>query len=285
VLFGGVSWIVALANVTACVTVVTLGFVAEPLVGLLGLALLSNKPLAAKIRDTVASGRLRATQTPLYVTVAARRRTINPNSPVWYQGILVARQPYVPEYRHLQGEADADIQRIVLQSAAIPFGVFPLRRIGRSGYVDGGVADNVPIQPLVSAGCTCIVVVHLDPNGECDGWRLTDPDDLWARLGHLRELCRLATLTEKTPIEELDREARLRKASPDVLEAELAELRSDYSRPKVSVVHIVPSEPLGNFLTGTMNFNKRKARRLIELGERDARKALSDCSDLTAWAN
>jgi len=40
---------------------------------------------------------------------------------------------------------------------------------------------------------------------------------------------------------------------------------------------------LGNFLTGTMNFNKRKARRLIELGERDAQKALSGVSDLSAW--
>jgi len=85
-------------------------------------------------------------------------------------------------------------------------------------------------------------------------------------------------------LDELASQARLREASPDVRRQEVAaDLRSDYSRENVSVVHIVPSEPLGNFLTGTMNFNKRKARRLIELGERDAQKALSGVSDLAAW--
>jgi NTE family protein len=286
VLFAGVPWLAAVASVAACVSVVTMGFFAESLVGRLGLAILNNEPLAAKIQDIVRPERLRATRTPLYVTVAARQRTINPNSPVWYGNrILVARRPYVPEYKHLEEEPDADIQQIVLQSAAIPFGVFPLRRIGGLGYVDGGVADNVPIQPLIDAACTCIVVIHLDPKGECDGWRLTDPNDLRARLGYLRELRRLARLTSNESIEELTRQARSLEASEDLQwQRRRADLRSDYSREDVTVVHIVPSESLGNFLTGTMNFDKRKARRLMELGERDALKALSGSSDLAAWS-
>jgi len=47
-------------------------------------------------------------------------------------------------------------------------------------------------------------------------------------------------------------------------------------------VHIVPSQSLGNFLTGTMNFSAGKARRLIELGEHDARLLLDRSVELGA---
>jgi predicted acylesterase/phospholipase RssA len=283
----GSPWLGVVASVVGCATVVTLGLVADSLVGRLGLALLNNAPLAAQIHAKASPAQLRAARTPLYVTVAARRRIIDPGMPHWLdrrRRILVARQPYVPEYRRLQDEPEGDIARIVLQSAAIPFGVFPLRRIGRSGYVDGGVADNVPIQPLIDAGCTRIVVIHLSPRGDCDGWRLTNPDDLWARLGQLRELRRLAVLGgDRTP-EDLAHEARLRESlSPDLQrQARSADVRLDYGRADVTFVHIVPSQSLGNFLTGTMNFSARKARRLIELGEHDARLLLGRSVEFAA---
>ena len=254
VLFMGWPWLSVVADVAACAAVITLGYLGEDLVGRLGLALLSNAPLAAKIRANAPPGRIRAARTPLYVTVAARRRIIDPNHPLWLdqrKHVLMGRQPYVPEYRCLQDEPDADMQRIVLQSAAIPFGVFPLRRIGRSGYVDGGVADNVPIQPLIDAGCTCIVVIHLDHHAESDGWRLTNKDDFWARLGQLRELRRLATLGREHTVEDLTHQTRLRTESPDLRRQEdSAHLKLDYLRENVTFVHVVPSESLGNFLRG-----------------------------------
>ena len=251
----GSPWLGVVASVVGCATVVTLGYLADSLVGRLGLALLNNAPLAAQIHATAPPARLRAARTPLYVTVAARRRIIDPGSPHWLdrrRRILMARQPYVPEYRRLQDEREGDIARLVLQSAAIPFGVFPLRRIGRSGYVDGGVADNVPIQPLIDAGCTRIIVVHLNPHGDCDGWRLTNPDDLWARLGELRELRRLAALGRDRTFEDLAHEARLReRLSPDLKrQARSADARLDYGRADVTFVHIVPSQSLGTFLPG-----------------------------------
>jgi predicted acylesterase/phospholipase RssA len=283
----GSPWIGVVASVVGCATVVTLGYLADSLVGRLGLALLNNAPLAAQIHAKAPPARLRAARTPLYVTVAARRRIIDPGSPHWLdrrRRILMARQPYVPEYRRLQDEREDDIARLVLQSAAIPFGVFPLRRIGRSGYVDGGVADNVPIQPLIDAGCTRIIVIHLNPRGDCDGWRLTNPDDLWARLGELRELRRLAGLGRDRTFEDLTYEAQLReRLSSDLRrQARSADVRLDYGRADVTFVHIVPSQSLGNFLTGTMNFSAGKARRLIELGEHDARLLLDRSVELAA---
>jgi NTE family protein len=274
-------------DVAACVGMVTLGYHADTLVGRLGLALLSNAPLAATIQVKAPPDRVRAAGTPLFVTVAARRRVIDPNHPRWLQGrkdMLMARQPYVPEYRCLQEESDEDMQHVVLQSAAIPFGVFPLRRIGRSDYVDGGVADNVPIRPLIDAGCSSIIVVHLDPDAECDGWRLTDQDDLWAREGQLRELRRLALLNQEHTIEALAHEARVRAVSPALRNSDDDKhVRQDYKRDDVEIVHVVPSESLGGFFTGTMNFRATKARRLMELGERDARDVLARHPELAVW--
>ncbi|HEV7578314.1 MAG TPA: patatin-like phospholipase family protein [Caldimonas sp.] len=287
-IFLGASVLVVVGSVVGCAAVVTLGYLANPLVGRLGLALLNNAPLAAQIQDKVPPARIRAARTPLYVTVAARRSIVDPDSPHWLDSskrTLVARQPYVPEYRRLQDESPNDIQRIVLQSAAIPFGVFPLRRIGDSGYVDGGVTDNVPIQPLIDAGCTRIIVVHLNHDAACDGWRLTDPDDLWTRLGALRELRRLAGLGRDHTFESLVHEARLREAwSPDEQRKERsAHVAQDYGRSSVEFVHVVPTESLGTFLSGTMNFSANNARRLIELGEQDARRLLDGSIQLASW--
>jgi hypothetical protein len=289
VLYLGWPWLAVAVNVLACASIVTLGYSADYLVGLLGLALFSNAPLSDTIQATVAPDRLRAAGTPTYVTVAARRRIVDPNHPLWLdpgKRTLVGRQPYVPEYRCLQEETDLDIHRLVLQSAAIPFGVFPLRRIGRSGYVDGGVADNVPIQPLIDAGCTCIVVIHLNDEADCDGWRLTDQDDLWGRLGQLRELRRLAALGREHTIEDITQQARMRAASPSLRREETnRDLLNDHRRSPVTFVHIVPSEPLGGIFKGTMNFRATKARHLIELGGHDAQLKLQRSPELAAWTS
>ncbi len=41
------------------------------------------------------------------------------------------------------------------------------------------------------------------------------------------------------------------------------------------IIHVVPSQPLGSFLTGTLNFTGRKARWLIELGDADMSAVLA----------
>lgn len=56
-----------------------------------------------------------------------------------------------------------EIQEIVLASAAIPV-IKKIRKFEGKEFVDGGLADNVPIQPLVEDGFRNIIVVHLDDN-------------------------------------------------------------------------------------------------------------------------
>jgi NTE family protein len=70
----------------------------------------------------------------------------------------------------------------VLASTALP-GLFAPVRIGERTYVDGGIADNVPISPAVGAGATEVYVVHVGFNCPLDRPRALDV--LWRSIGLL----------------------------------------------------------------------------------------------------
>lgn len=52
------------------------------------------------------------------------------------------------------------LYRLLLASAAIPL-AFPKQEVNGRFYVDGGLADNVPLGALAKVGCTHAIVIHL----------------------------------------------------------------------------------------------------------------------------
>lgn len=66
-----------------------------------------------------------------------------------------------PTYFQLNGLSREQIISVLLASSAIPF-VFDAVEINGTSYVDGGLADNVPIQPLYEQGFRKFIVVNLD---------------------------------------------------------------------------------------------------------------------------
>lgn len=50
-----------------------------------------------------------------------------------------------------------------------------------------------------------------------------------------------------------------------------AHVAQDYGRANGEIVHIVPTQSLGSFVSGTVDISAYTARRPIELGEEDAR--------------
>lgn len=61
----------------------------------------------------------------------------------------------------LNDYSDADIVTLLLASSAIPF-IFPNEEFQGDKYCDGGLRDNVPINPVYDTGVENIIVVHLD---------------------------------------------------------------------------------------------------------------------------
>ena len=55
---------------------------------------------------------------------------------------------------------DETLYNLLLASAAIPL-AFPHRNVNGKNYVDGALADNVPLGALAKRGCTHAIVIHL----------------------------------------------------------------------------------------------------------------------------
>lgn len=68
-----------------------------------------------------------------------------------------------PTYFPLQGETEKNIISILLATSALPF-VFEPEEIKGSLYVDGGIKENIPIDPLYKDGYRNIIVVHCNPD-------------------------------------------------------------------------------------------------------------------------
>lgn len=64
-------------------------------------------------------------------------------------------------YSKLWEHNKSEVIQQVIASCSIPV-VFPAENIEGKQYYDGGLYDNVPVAPLVEAGCDEIFVIHLD---------------------------------------------------------------------------------------------------------------------------
>jgi NTE family protein len=106
----------------------------------------------------------------VYVTIArggSPREGIIGLMKSYYQHVF-KKEPRV-EYPLLSDYSDSEIVDRLMASCSIPI-VFPPVRLEDTNFYDGGVYDNVPVDPLVECGCKTILVGHLfktqkiDPN-------------------------------------------------------------------------------------------------------------------------
>ncbi|GIM30664.1 hypothetical protein CPJCM30710_33300 [Clostridium polyendosporum] len=72
-----------------------------------------------------------------------------------------------PKYFKLNNYNQQEIRDILLATSAIPM-IYESEEIETRKYLDGAMADNVPIQPLYGEGCDIIIVVHLSKDSAID---------------------------------------------------------------------------------------------------------------------
>lgn len=125
-------------------------------------------PLRALVSRVLASG----IKLPLYVTLAEEESIYDLDRPVWREAKtpkshlywLEPQHTFFAKYFPLHGSPANQNINVVLASAALPFGITKSIAINGKSYVDGGVADNRPIYPLVVfEQCTEILVIRLNP--------------------------------------------------------------------------------------------------------------------------
>lgn len=65
------------------------------------------------------------------------------------------------EYFDMRAFPPDMIERVLAASSAIP-AAFPIERIGRYSYRDGGLSDNIPVKPLYDIGYRNFIISYLD---------------------------------------------------------------------------------------------------------------------------
>ena len=96
------------------------------------------------------------------------------------------------EYFDIRDFYGKETKDILLASSAIPK-IFSAVEIRGDKYYDGGLKDNVPIEPLYNLGIRTFIVVHLDPKSHIDYVKYPDINlieinpskDLGGKLGTL----------------------------------------------------------------------------------------------------
>ncbi|MFZ2109636.1 MAG: patatin-like phospholipase family protein [Roseiarcus sp.] len=276
-----ISWIWVAVLIVYLVRLLVVGAMAA---GLIAMApgVIDIGPTQRLVKEMVPPGTFKASTCKCFVTTAERKLLYDRDDPHHDRGPIHQRRAgrrfeprivYSPVYWPLD-KAESDIgivgtHLILAMSAALPI-LFEVFRIKNNWHFDGALADRLPIRPLLDYGCRRIFIIHLDATGR---------DVLDGRC--------FEVLTREGLVAKLEWQARLQRLARDYTAAQDAAVQrsglvalAQPSRPRdktalaSEIIHVVPSRDLGTFLTGTMNFTGRKARWLIELGDRDMTRIL-----------
>lgn len=79
------------------------------------------------------------------------------------------------DYLRMDGSEPDKIKQIAMASSALPM-IFPWQRMDGNTYLDGGIADNVPVKPLYDLGLRKFVVCHLSDEAKPGGFDKKFPD-------------------------------------------------------------------------------------------------------------
>lgn len=122
-------------------------------------AIFDPAPIEQLLREAVNPGELRR-GIELWVTVFPSLK-IPALGYDWLVDLIRARTGTDAHWLCIQDCTDDEtVYKLLLASAALPL-AFPSREVNGQSYIDGGLADNVPLRALAKRGCKNVIVIHL----------------------------------------------------------------------------------------------------------------------------
>lgn len=231
---------------------------------IIGHSAFTSEPLRRTIEELVIG---RAMPMPFFATIARSEGLFDPDKPVWEPTIFSQDdfQPlihpcWVPNYARVDQLDEPARINLLLATAALPFGIVTPIRIDGEEYVDGGLADNTPVAPLLQYEFDEIWILNLDPICEPDA-QIFDRSLLMLRRQSLAKFPHPEISVGHMP-------HFVRYDPPQIVPYPLLD-----KRPKI--ITIGPKERLGGIFDGLLNFSPAYAARMIALGQERAREILS----------
>src|SRR5262249_48329474 len=149
-----------------------------------------------------------------------------------------------PTYHRINDVNEDERVTLLLASAALPFGIVPSIEFRGAQLVDGGVADNFPIYPLIqNHECDELVIVRLDPRPDTSFGGLvvgTEYMESWLQIHRMHRLLALG----KPAIDFQRGPHRVRNNPPRIVPYETPPRWPDF-------IECRPSKPIGGFFNGT----------------------------------
>jgi predicted patatin/cPLA2 family phospholipase len=258
--------------------VVELGYRALLRVFAPNVAYMEQAPLAKTLRDLLAARG--AISCPTFATTSSIEDAFDPDNPSYRTPASVgppspcsprearAFQVWKPHYHQVDRLSSTELADLCLASAALPFGIVAPVRIGRVDHVDGGVADNVPIFPLVAQELDEVYVVLLEHFNDDEVAKAKNNLTLqgWMRIDRLLRVLDRGVPSGDWTLEELPYQFE----NPP----KHVPIRIPDHFPKIQIIR--PTKSLGNFVTGTLNFDGKYAREIMHTGYEDACKKLDE---------
>lgn len=231
---------------------------------LLHLTITDHSPLRERICQILQS----PLRCPTYVTLAERKAVIDPDFPHWVPILAQPGEPVVyhavptlalvPRYFDLTRLDEPERISAVLGSTALPFGITPNVSVGTVSYIDGGMADNLPIRPLVDLeGCDIVLWLRINPDEQPEAedreFSHPDPKMHWQWTWRREEVLAAEGEIEMT-------ENPRHPETPTVVP--WRKVAAGFP----TVLRAVPDTSLG----GVLNFKKKKQKERWTLGEEKA---------------
>jgi hypothetical protein len=166
---------------------------------------------------------------------------------------------WIPHYNCLSDLTGAEAAMCCVASAALPFGVVPSVRLFDREFVDGGIVDNVPfykfIEDLPMDEIYVVVLEAFGSDEEAQNCLKITPES-WQENERAQ---RVATLQKPDIVLNPSWSKEYRPPIKVVAHKQVADF------PKL--IFFYPKDKgLGNFLTGTLNFNNDYAREIMKRG-------------------
>ncbi|MBK5124400.1 patatin-like phospholipase family protein [Burkholderia sp. R-69980] len=264
----GAAWlvpgvaVVAFIVVASATVVVPLAFLTLVLRILTRITTYTSAPLQRTISDFLRESTLAM---PFFAAVAWSALVYDPDRPEWANmrgmwwpwGVPI----WIPEYIRVDEMSTEARIDVLMASAAIPFGVVKPIVVNGQEYVDGGLADNEPVAPLLQFGLDEIWLLSLDPDGKSDDERRDECLDLLRR-PHLFGFDYSRQDFDFLKTGQFPYHLNIHNSPPRVIPYDEIP-----AWPKI--VRLAPSTTLGGAFHG-LHFSPKYAARLVDMGYRDA---------------
>jgi predicted acylesterase/phospholipase RssA len=240
----------------------------------LGLSAFASNSLKTTLTNQING---RSFNIPTFVTTARAEEIYDPDN-LRYQSTgmppssaisIPSSEPrFIPEYLRIDVMAEGMVEAL-LATAALPYGIVP----SISGTIDGGLADNTPVFPLItSERCQNLLVIRCRP----DTLDVTNLGKHWSDIDRLLRIVKYTSNSALQVAPNVPPELKYLNTHPTRRGQMVEEPRSlPFAIKVISIAREKPSWTLwGDFIGGTMNFRARYTRRQFLAGYRKTRSLL-----------